>query len=129
MSRDTVKIEPIPEDESFLDKITREGDLETFTNLMITTISTILFIAILICFLCYLSKKKTPKKQCSFDAFVYIDLQMKTEVRVTNVTNETLSVQEKKPKGSIMQSVEEEDGSHVQDFHNQVSPVKEQEKR
>ena len=99
---------------------------------MITTIAVILFIAILICFLCYFSKKKTPKKQCAFDAFVYIDLQMKTEMRVTNVTNETLGVQKNglvKPKGSVMQSVDEEDDSHVQDFNNPGSPEKVQEKR
>ena len=92
MSRDTVKIEPIPENESFLDVLSREGKLDTFVNFMISTISLILAVAILICVLCYFSRLKTPKKQCAFDAYIYIDLQMKTEMRVTNVTNETLNV-------------------------------------
>ena len=74
MSRDTVKIEPIPENESFLDELSREGNLGTFVNGMISLISLILAVAILVCFLCYFSKAKTPKKQCAFDAFVYIDL-------------------------------------------------------
>ena len=47
MSQDTVKIEPIPEDESFLDRLSREGKLDTFVNFLISTISLILGIAIL----------------------------------------------------------------------------------
>lgn len=74
MSRDTVKVEPIPEDESFLDRLSREGKLDTFVNAMITLISLILAVAILVCFLCYFSRAKTPKKQCAFDAYVYVDL-------------------------------------------------------
>ena len=62
MSQDTVKIEPIPDDESFLDRLSREGKLDTFVNFLISTISLILGIAILVCVLCYFSRKKTPKK-------------------------------------------------------------------
>jgi len=74
MSADTVKIEPIPEDESFLDKLTREGTLDTFVNFLIFLISLSLFMAIVVCVLCYFSRVKIPRKQFSFDAAVYIDL-------------------------------------------------------
>ena len=111
MSRDTVKIEPIPDDESFLDRLSREGKLDTFVNLMISTISLILAVAILVCCLCYFSRKKTPKKQSSFDAYIYVDLQMKTELRLKAVTEETLNVQKngyvgnKTANGNGMQSI------------------------
>ena len=124
MSQDTVKIEPIPDNESFLDRLSREGKLDTFVNAMISTISLILAVAILVCILCYFSRAKTPKKQCSFDAYIDIDLQMKTEMRVNEVTQETLSVQKNGYVGkgdSRMQSIQEE-GDQLQDISNPGSP-------
>lgn len=128
MSQDTVKIEPIPDDESFLDRLSREGKLDTFVNFLISTISLILGIAILVCVLCYFSRKKTPKKQCAFDAYIYVDLQMKTELRLKAVTEETLNVQKngysKPAGGSGLQSVKEEgeEIDQLQDISNPGSP-------
>lgn len=93
MSRDTVKVEAPPENESYLDKLAREGNLDTFVSFIIFLITAVIVISILVCVLCYLSKKKPVRKQMSFDAYVYIDLAAKTEMRNTNMQKELVNVQ------------------------------------
>ena len=135
MSRDTVKIEPIPDDESFLDRLSREGKLDTFVNLMISSISLILGVAILVCILCYFSRKKTAKKQCAFDAYIYVDLQMKTELRLKAVTEATADVQKNgytgsQPAGGMATVQEEgEELDQLQDISNPGSPDVQREKK
>ena len=100
MSRDTVKIEPPPENESFLDRLQREGNLETFVNGMAFLVSLVLFLSVLTCVLCYFARAKPTKLQVSFDAFVYIDLAAKTEMRNANIQAQIVDVQKNgfKPK-------------------------------
>ena len=61
--------------------------------------------AIVIGILCYFSRKKESKKQCSFEPYVYIDLAARTEMRTKNMDKEIVKVQKhgykppvKKPK-------------------------------
>ena len=92
VGRETIKLEPPPENESFLDRLTREGKLDTFVNLMIFAICLIILIAIIVCTLCYVARSKPLRRQHSFDAFVYIDLAAKTAIRVRNMQEAILNV-------------------------------------
>ena len=114
MSADTVKIEPIPENESFLDKLTREGTLDTFVNFLIFLISLSIFMAIVVCVLCYLARTKIPRKQFSFDAAVYIDLyaqvrvqNMKVEDQIKIVKKDGYKPKKKSDKFAMQHIVEE----------------------
>ena len=110
--------------------MSREGKLDTFVNFIISLIVFILGVSILICVLCYFSRKKTAKKQCAFDAYIYVDLQMKTELRLKAVTEAIMDVQKngytaKVPNASGMQSIQEEVGDGVDqlvDISNNASP-------
>jgi len=118
VSQDTVKIEPPPENESLIDRLTREGKLDTFVNSLISSFSLLIFLAIVVCVLCRLSKSKAPRKQHAFDAFVYIDLAAKTAMRVQNMDQAILYVKRNgyKPKaptalghgGAVMNPIEED---------------------
>jgi len=81
MSRNTVNIEANA-DENFFDKLAREGKLDTFVNLVTSLIASVIIISILICVLCYLSRKQSIKRQMSFNAEVYTDLAVRAEQRV-----------------------------------------------
>jgi len=58
MTKDTVQIQGPPENESFLDRLQREGKLETFVNFMVSLIVFVIFIAIVSSILCYFAKAK-----------------------------------------------------------------------
>lgn len=62
VARDTVKLEAPPENESFLDKLTREGNLDAFVNLMISAICAIILVSIIICVLCFVAKSKPLRR-------------------------------------------------------------------
>lgn len=98
MSVDTIVITDLQE--SVLDTLVREGKLETLVSFVVFAISTLILASITICVLCYYSKKKPMRKQISFDAYVYIDLAAKTEMRVTNMQAAVVNVQKHgyKPK-------------------------------
>ena len=81
MSRDTQIIVPIPENESFLEKLEREDNLDTFVNFLIFLIAASVFFALLAIVLCYYSRKKIPRSGYAFENYVYIDLAAKTEMR------------------------------------------------
>ena len=74
-------------------------------NLLGSIIAFVILMAIVIGILCYFSRKKESKKQCSFEPYVYIDLAARTEMRVKNMDKEIVKVQKhgykppvKKPK-------------------------------
>lgn len=92
VARDTIKLEPPPENESFLDRLTREGKLDAFVNLMIFGICLVILIALVVCILCYVARSKPLRRQHAFDAFVYIDLAAKTAMRVRNMEDAILNV-------------------------------------
>lgn len=98
MSVDTIVI--TDDEESVLDTLVREGKLETLVSFVIFAISTLILVSITICVLCYYSKKKPMRKQISFDAYVYIDLTAKTEMRVAAMQAAVVDVQRNgyKPK-------------------------------
>lgn len=62
VARETVKLEAPPENESFLDRLTREGNLDTFVNLMISAICAVILISIIICVLCYVARSKPLRR-------------------------------------------------------------------
>ena len=94
-----MKLEQIDtSNESFLDRLQREDKLDTFVNGVIFFISLIVFLAVLICVLCYFSRKKPNKRQMAFDAVVYTDLKEKTNMRITNIINEINKVK----KGEVL---------------------------
>ena len=94
MSADTIKIEPAPENESFLDKLQREGNLDSFVNGLIFLISVSIFFAIVVGVLCYCSRIKIPRKQYSFEAPYYIDFYAQVELQNTQVMEEIKYVRE-----------------------------------
>ena len=74
-------------------------------NLLGSVIAFVILMAIVIGILCYFSRKKESKKQCSFEPYVYIDLAARTEMRTKNMDKEIVKVQKngykppvKKPK-------------------------------
>ena len=83
MSKDTIKVEETPE--GYFDRLAREGKLGALMSFIFFLIFVIISVSVLICVLCYYSKKKPVRKQMSFDAYVYIDLAAKTEVRNSNM--------------------------------------------
>ena len=85
MSRDTVRISELDPEETYLNKLAREGKLDTFVNFTVSLIVFVVIIAILVGILCYFSRKQIHKVQMSFEAKVYIDLAAKVEQR-----NETM---------------------------------------
>ena len=56
MSRNTVRVQDNL-NENFFDRLQREGNLETFVNLVGFGILFLLIVSILVCVLCYFSKK------------------------------------------------------------------------
>lgn len=61
MSRDTVRMQA-DLNENFFDRLAREGKLETFVNLVTSFIAFIVIGSIIICALCYFSRKQTVKR-------------------------------------------------------------------
>ena len=57
ISRDSIKVEPIPEDESYLETLTRHGELNIFLDTIYSAIGLIIVTAVTICCLCYFAKK------------------------------------------------------------------------
>ena len=103
MTSDTVKIEEPDPNESFLDRLQREGKLDQFIQFLGFLIVSVITIAIVVGVLCYFSRKQPQKRQHAFDAYVYIDLAAKTEMRCQNVQAEIVKVQKEgyKPKPKI----------------------------
>ena len=62
MSSNTVKVEPPPDDESWLDRLTREDKLEALVNFLFFLITLSVFIVIVVCALCYFARQKTPRR-------------------------------------------------------------------
>ena len=56
MSTETQQIEKPPENESYLDRLQREGKLGTFLTSMISLVIFVLAIAIVSCVLCYFAR-------------------------------------------------------------------------
>ena len=81
MSRNTVRVQDHP-NENFFDRLQREGNLETFVNLVGFGILFIVVVSILVCVLCYFSKKQPRKVQMSYNSEVYSDLCVRAEQRV-----------------------------------------------
>ena len=71
----------------------REGKLSTFLTSMISLVIFVLAIAIVSCVLCYFGRANVGRKQCSFDANVYIDLTTKLEERVKLTDAATKNIQ------------------------------------
>ena len=82
MSRETKKIEEIPNDESYLEELARKGDLDTFVNFITSLIVFFVVVAASVGILCYFSKKKDVKRYMGFDETIYIDLAEKTKIRL-----------------------------------------------
>ena len=61
-------------------------------NLLGSVIAFVILMAIVIGILCFFSRKKESKKQCSFEPYVYIDLAARTEMRVKNMDKEIVKV-------------------------------------
>ena len=80
MDDHTVKIEPAPEVESFLDQLTREGHLDNLINMLFGIVVISLVSASLTGILTYCAKRPIEKRQYSFDAFVYYDLARRMEM-------------------------------------------------
>ena len=62
MTKDTVKIEPPPADESFFDRLSREGKMDTFANSVLSGIVFIIVLSIVVCILCSCAKAQPIKK-------------------------------------------------------------------
>ena len=63
--------------------------------------------AIVIGILCFFSRRKPSKKQNSFEAYVYIDLAARTEMRIKNMDKEIVKVQKNGYKPKPKKSKEE----------------------
>ena len=85
--------------------------------------------AIVIGILCYFSRKKESKKQCSFEPYVYIDLAARTEMRVKNMDKEIVKVQKhgykppvKKPKVDPTETPDKPKQSSVAEVSGNMDP-------
>ena len=126
MTKDTVKIEPTPEDESFFDRLSREGKMDTFANSVLSAIVFIIVVSIVVCILCSCAKSQPVKRQHAFDAYVYIDLAAKTEMRCSNMQAEIAHVQKNgykpKPRAMTGTALEKEGEEQLADV-NEATPL------
>lgn len=94
MTVNTKQVEAIPENESFLDKLHREGELDTFVQAMVSLIIFIIAIAIISSILCYFAKAKLPRKKQGFEDYTYIKLGLKTAEKEKQMRDKIAHVKE-----------------------------------
>ena len=98
-------------------------------NLLGSVIAFVILMAIVIGILCFFSRKKESKKQCSFEPYVYIDLAARTEMRVKNMDKEIVKVQKhgykppvKKPKEDPTKTADAVKQSSVAEVSGDMGP-------
>ena len=96
----TKRIEPPPENESWLEKLDREGNLENFVLGCFTIFGLIFISGIVIIILCRLQKREPQRVRLSFEPAIYINLEEKTKVRNKDIVERINDIQKNgyKPK-------------------------------
>ena len=89
----TKRIEPPPENETWLEKLDREGNLENFVLGCFTLFGLFLIGGIVVIVLCRLQKKEPQKLRMAFEPRVYINLEEKTKVRNKDIIEKINDVQ------------------------------------